>query len=705
MDKQNTKDDCAHGAEMWRDYRFRHGIVAAYIICQRYLTMQAGTNDQSERDFCQQLKEAIQSEPNFKDTPVYLYGEKLAEYNDEMALFNESDRLNRLCASDIDAAIRTCEYGDGTHNFDYALEALTARYGLERVRLVLAAEAKWLGFAERGISDDNYQWARGLNLGEQFYGGFHLRTQTADLDEFISGFRKEEIEINTNKTPSKEIIKRLREQYLAGTRVELISMDDPYSTLKPGDKGLVSGVDDIGTILVDWDSGSKLGIAYGADSCRVIENTFEQGNLPAPEKKLICFIDSKYNELFKIPDGESIRITYPPDDGREPVERQCKYNDECHFTTVGRGGNLYHICQFAEIMERLGAHYEPVNQLRNVELAPFTAGEDKFYLPNKEKVSTAVGIMSGNFGNNGDRFHSNWTRKEINNNYTPEVQSEIQCVVYALRQNLLKNHESMLAYCKAHPEARLPESANYAIYGFKLETDSRQYFIRCFVEQDSRFSIYAYADKPTPSLEQAAPLPSAVKPEAAFSFGEVLPGTADEGNMFYKNDAAANLHVGYLRGDFGSGGKQFFNSWFENDSSRNTPEFKAEFQTVVDSLRKNVLKDISACAAYCHKHPEARIPSRLSGSSEHYGFKVETESRQYFIRCTPRRNDYFYIYAYDKQITALEQTKAAKETASVATPGKGCSSVMKAIEYGKKTPKPPRKRREPAERGKKSEEL
>ena len=81
-----------------------------------------------------------------------------------------------------------------------------------------------------------------------------------------------------NGFPSRETVNRLREQYPEGTRVELVSMNDPYSKLVPGDRGTVSRVDDIGTIFVDWDKGSGLGIAYGEDICRkVTERTYETG--------------------------------------------------------------------------------------------------------------------------------------------------------------------------------------------------------------------------------------------------------------------------------------------------------------------------------------------------------------------------------------------------------------------------------------------
>jgi hypothetical protein len=64
----------------------------------------------------------------------------------------------------------------------------------------------------------------------------------------------------------------IRERYPTGARVELVHMNDPYNKkLIPGCKGTVRYVDDIGTIHVAWDCGSSLGVVYGEDSCRVIE--------------------------------------------------------------------------------------------------------------------------------------------------------------------------------------------------------------------------------------------------------------------------------------------------------------------------------------------------------------------------------------------------------------------------------------------------
>lgn len=74
----------------------------------------------------------------------------------------------------------------------------------------------------------------------------------------------------SNNFPSREVIERLRLQYPTGCRVELVSMDDRYARLKPGDQGTVVAVDDIGTVHIDWDNGSGLGAAYGADVIRRI---------------------------------------------------------------------------------------------------------------------------------------------------------------------------------------------------------------------------------------------------------------------------------------------------------------------------------------------------------------------------------------------------------------------------------------------------
>ena len=66
------------------------------------------------------------------------------------------------------------------------------------------------------------------------------------------------------------VVERLQREYPPGTRVELLEMQDPYRHLAPGELGTVIAVDSLGTIHVNWDCGSSLGIAYGEDRCRKV---------------------------------------------------------------------------------------------------------------------------------------------------------------------------------------------------------------------------------------------------------------------------------------------------------------------------------------------------------------------------------------------------------------------------------------------------
>ena len=70
--------------------------------------------------------------------------------------------------------------------------------------------------------------------------------------------------------PARAIVERIKREYPAGTRVELVQMKDPYRTMPEGLRGTVTVVDDTATIHVHWDNGSCLGIVYGEDSCRKI---------------------------------------------------------------------------------------------------------------------------------------------------------------------------------------------------------------------------------------------------------------------------------------------------------------------------------------------------------------------------------------------------------------------------------------------------
>ena len=72
------------------------------------------------------------------------------------------------------------------------------------------------------------------------------------------------------RLPDRLTVERLAVEYLPGTRVELLYMEDQQAPPR-GTKGTVLMVDDIGTIHVRWDNGSGLGVAYGQDSIRKVQ--------------------------------------------------------------------------------------------------------------------------------------------------------------------------------------------------------------------------------------------------------------------------------------------------------------------------------------------------------------------------------------------------------------------------------------------------
>ena len=79
-----------------------------------------------------------------------------------------------------------------------------------------------------------------------------------------------------NGFPTRETVARIRSQYPTGSRVELVSMNDPYTKLMPGDQGTVRAVDDIGTVFVNWDKGSSLGVACGEDVIKLLPPESEE---------------------------------------------------------------------------------------------------------------------------------------------------------------------------------------------------------------------------------------------------------------------------------------------------------------------------------------------------------------------------------------------------------------------------------------------
>lgn len=71
------------------------------------------------------------------------------------------------------------------------------------------------------------------------------------------------------KFPSREIVEEIRKRYPKGSRVALVFMNDTQAP-PVGTLGTILGVDDIGSLMVEWDNGSHLNVIYGEDKVRIV---------------------------------------------------------------------------------------------------------------------------------------------------------------------------------------------------------------------------------------------------------------------------------------------------------------------------------------------------------------------------------------------------------------------------------------------------
>jgi hypothetical protein len=89
-----------------------------------------------------------------------------------------------------------------------------------------------------------------------------------------------------------------------GDRVRLQRCTDQYTRLEPGEEGTVTFIDALGTVSVDWDSGSKLGLVRGEDSWIVLRPDSQESENPSERHITVLF-------------------TFVCDDEREEIERDA----------------------------------------------------------------------------------------------------------------------------------------------------------------------------------------------------------------------------------------------------------------------------------------------------------------------------------------------------------------------------------------------
>lgn len=115
-------------------------------------------------------------------------------------------------------------------------------------------------------------------------------------------------------------------------------------------------------------------------------------------EKGIRFITPDYKELFRIPDGDKIRILQS--DGTH-ADYACRYIDEYHLEV---GSGLYHICQFAEMMERNGNTVIPVRSSLPEQCYVYLSTSQEIGIVKKGEMGYYRSDLSPVYGEIGQEF-------------------------------------------------------------------------------------------------------------------------------------------------------------------------------------------------------------------------------------------------------------------------------------------------------------
>lgn len=204
------------------------------------------------------------------------------------------------------------------------------------------------------------------------------------------------------------------------------------------------------------------------------------------EKNEICFIDSNFNELFRVPDGGQIIITYP---NGAKQRATCKYISEQY---MGIDGRCYHNRQWAELMENSGRTYAPAGtpeySLKNIQADEF----ELMYAKEDESIDRGcIGVLRADFDKGNDFYSTWWPDNEKLE--TQEFKSEFDKVINYFRNEaetpILKNRLSMQNLCYSLKPTQSPTDKD--VFGFKVITEKHTYYFRCNPRL-GEYNLYAY---------------------------------------------------------------------------------------------------------------------------------------------------------------------------------------------------------------------
>ena len=204
------------------------------------------------------------------------------------------------------------------------------------------------------------------------------------------------------------------------------------------------------------------------------------------DKKEIRFIDINHNELFRVPDGGQIIITYP---NGAKQRATCKYISEQY---MGIDGRCYHNLRWAELMKESGRTYAPAGA-PEYSLENIVPEEVEFmYAKEDESIDRGfIGVLLADFDKGNDFYSTWWPDNEKLE--TQEFKDELDKVISYFRNEaetpILKNRLSMQNLCNSLKPTQSPMDKD--VYGFKVITEKHTYFFRCNPRLGA-YNLHAY---------------------------------------------------------------------------------------------------------------------------------------------------------------------------------------------------------------------
>ena len=142
-----------------------------------------------------------------------------------------------------------------------------------------------------------------------------------DFDPPPAGFKILDYEKGDSMNESqqiRELVRRFKEMYKPGTRVELERMGDDPRPIPPGTRGTVRVVDDMGTVHCDFDNGRRMGLVPGVDRFRQL--TQAEVLEEQCEIRQQLFIDKVNEEVIPCIEWVGMKTAYRSGDMEVPTE-------------------------------------------------------------------------------------------------------------------------------------------------------------------------------------------------------------------------------------------------------------------------------------------------------------------------------------------------------------------------------------------------